>query len=108
MSYPIAGNVKTYKAKEYNVDHPVVPHGLSVVVTSPAVFSFTASMCPERHLEAAEILGADVSNVKRADAGLVLADTLRSFLYDLQVDDGLSALGYGTNQGRIRRGGCTH
>ncbi|XP_063073125.1 hydroxyacid-oxoacid transhydrogenase, mitochondrial [Engraulis encrasicolus] len=97
MSYPIAGNVKTYKAKEYNVDHPVVPHGLSVVVTSPAVFSFTASMCPERHLEAAEILGADVSNVKRADAGLVLADTLRSFLYDLQVDDGLSALGYGTN-----------
>ncbi|XP_048084170.1 hydroxyacid-oxoacid transhydrogenase, mitochondrial [Alosa alosa] len=94
MSYPIAGNVKTYRAKEYSVDHPVVPHGLSVVVTSPAVFSFTASMCPDRHLEAAQILGADISNVKRADAGSILADTLRSFLFDLQVDDGLSALGY--------------
>ncbi|XP_076156282.1 hydroxyacid-oxoacid transhydrogenase, mitochondrial isoform X1 [Alosa pseudoharengus] len=94
MSYPIAGNVKTYRAKEYSVDHPVVPHGLSVVVTSPAVFSFTASMCPERHLEAAQILGADISNVKQADAGSILADTLRSFLFDLQVDDGLSALGY--------------
>ncbi|XP_031435260.1 hydroxyacid-oxoacid transhydrogenase, mitochondrial [Clupea harengus] len=97
MSYPIAGNVKTYRAKEYNIDHPIVPHGLSVVLTAPAVFSFTGSMCPERHLEAAQILGADTSNVKRADAGRVLAETLRSFLFDLQVDDGLSALGYDTN-----------
>ncbi|XP_012994717.2 hydroxyacid-oxoacid transhydrogenase, mitochondrial [Esox lucius] len=97
MSYPIAGNVKTYMAKGYNVEHPVVPHGLSVVLTSPAVFAFTASMCPDRHLEAAEILGGHVKNTKRADAGLLLADTLRQFLYDLKVDDGLSAIGYTKN-----------
>ncbi|XP_043990968.1 hydroxyacid-oxoacid transhydrogenase, mitochondrial isoform X2 [Gambusia affinis] len=94
MSYPIAGNVKTHTARGYSVEHPLVPHGLSVVLTAPAVFSFTAPMCPERHLEAAEILGADVRQVKRADAGAVLADTLRHFLFDLQVEDGLGAVGY--------------
>ncbi|XP_053571063.1 hydroxyacid-oxoacid transhydrogenase, mitochondrial [Bombina bombina] len=96
MSYPIAGLVKTYRAKDYVVQHPLVPHGLSVVLTSPAVFSFTASMCPERHLEAAEILGADIRTAKIKDAGLILAETLRKFLYDLNVDDGLAAVGYTT------------
>ncbi|XP_053874097.1 hydroxyacid-oxoacid transhydrogenase, mitochondrial isoform X1 [Malaclemys terrapin pileata] len=94
MSYPISGLVKSYKAKDYNVDHPLVPHGLSVVLTSPTVFTFTAEMCPERHLEAAEILGADIRTAKIKDAGLILADTLRKFLFDLNVDDGLAAIGY--------------
>ncbi|XP_050796999.1 hydroxyacid-oxoacid transhydrogenase, mitochondrial isoform X1 [Gopherus flavomarginatus] len=94
MSYPISGLVKSYRAKDYNVDHPLVPHGLSVVLTSPAVFTFTAEMCPERHLEAAEILGADIRAAKIKDAGLILADTLRKFLFDLNVDDGLAAIGY--------------
>lgn len=38
--------------------------------------------------------GADIRQVKRQDAGAVLADTLRQFLYDLQVEDGLEAVGY--------------
>lgn len=32
--------------------------------------------------------------MKTEDAGHVLADTLRKFLYDLEVEDGLSEIGY--------------
>lgn len=32
--------------------------------------------------------------MKTADAGHVLADILRNFLYDLEVEDGLSDIGY--------------
>ncbi|XP_077990213.1 hydroxyacid-oxoacid transhydrogenase, mitochondrial-like [Glandiceps talaboti] len=94
MSYPISGLVKKYKAKDYDVNHAIVPHGLSVVMTAPAVFQFTAPMCPERHIEAAGLLGADTTNVKREDAGLLLADTLRVFMQDLGVDDGLNEFGF--------------
>lgn len=40
------------------------------------------------------LLGADIRTARTQDAGPVLADTLRQFLFDLKVDDGLGALGY--------------
>ncbi|XP_064480317.1 hydroxyacid-oxoacid transhydrogenase, mitochondrial-like [Ornithodoros turicata] len=94
MSYPIAGQVKTYSAEQYITDHPIIPHGLSVVMTSPAVFSFTSPMCPERHIEAVDALGGDTTNLKREDAGRALADVLREYMLNMKVDNGLSALGY--------------
>jgi len=94
MSYPVSGNVKTYRAPGYDSDHPLVPHGVSVILNAPAVFRFTASANPRRHLDAAAALGADVSRVSDADAGKVLADRITWYMRRLAVPNGLGAIGY--------------
>jgi hydroxyacid-oxoacid transhydrogenase len=94
MSYPVSGLVKDYRAPGYTSDHALVPHGVSVILNAPAVFRFTASANPGRHLQAAAALGADVSRVHDADAGRVLADRITWFMQRLQLPNGLRAVGY--------------
>jgi hydroxyacid-oxoacid transhydrogenase len=96
MSYPVSGMLKTFHAKGYPGDGPLVPHGMSVILNAPAVFRFTAPACPERHLTAAEALGADISGKKAADAGKILSETIIGLMQRLNVPDGLSAIGYGS------------
>ena len=97
MSYPVSSNVTTYLAPGYTADHPLVPHGVSVILNAPAVFRFTAGASPARHLEAAEALGANVSGVAAADAGTVLADRITWFMQRLHVPNGLRAIGYSSS-----------
>ena len=94
MSYPVSGHVTRYMAPGYSDDHPLIPHGMSVILNAPAVFRFTASASPERHLQAAAALGAKVSGVSPADAGTVLADRITWFMERLAVPNGLKAVGY--------------
>jgi hydroxyacid-oxoacid transhydrogenase len=94
MSYPVSGMATSYFAPGYPGDHAMVPHGYSVVLNAPSVFRFTASANPQRHLEAAAALGADVSGVLPADAGNVLADRITWFIARLKLPNGLRALGY--------------
>jgi hydroxyacid-oxoacid transhydrogenase len=97
MSYPVSGNVKSYRAPGYVTDHPLVPHGISVILNAPAVFRFTACANPARHLQAAEALGAEVTGVRAEDAGKILADRLTWFMQRLKTPNGLRAIGYSSS-----------
>ncbi|KMU74236.1 alcohol dehydrogenase [Coccidioides immitis RMSCC 3703] len=99
MSYPISGQNPGYKHKGYEVDHDIIPHGVSVAVSAPAVFRFTAASNPDRHLAAAEIFGKDISNVKRESAGEVLGEAIAEFLIGLgDQPRGLKDLGFNNSQ----------
>jgi hydroxyacid-oxoacid transhydrogenase len=97
MSYPVSGNVKSYHAPGYASDHPLVPHGVSVILNAPAVFRFTARANPRRHLEVAEALGADVARAQADDAGSILADRLIWFMQRLNLPNGLRGIGYSSS-----------
>lgn len=95
MSYPISGQNPGYRHPGYQVSDPIIPHGVSVAVSAPAVFRFTGASNPDRHLAAAEAFGVDISNVKKESAGEVLADALSKFLADLgDQPKGLKDLGF--------------
>lgn len=94
MSYPVAGMVRDHWPDGYSVDHPLVPHGVSVILNTPAVVRFTASSNPERHLRAASALGADVSDAAPSEAGEVLAERVIHFMRELEIPNGLVAVGY--------------
>ncbi len=94
MSYPVAGMVRDHWPAGYDVDHPMIPHGISVILNTPAVVRFTAPADPARHLRAAEALGADVSGAAPSDAGEILAERVIHFMRLLGVPNGLGAVGY--------------
>ena len=97
MSYPVAGMVRDFEPPGYTVDHPMVPHGISVILNTAAVVRFTADTNPTRHFEAARALGADIADADPADgshAGQLLADRVLHFMRTLNMPNGLAAVGY--------------
>ena len=99
MSYPVSGMVKNFIPHGLTSDHPIIPHGLSVILNAPAVFKFTGEACPERHLKVAKIMGAKINNIKdpKNEAGLILSNEIIKLMKDLEVPNGLSAIGFNKN-----------
>ncbi|MBK8506040.1 MAG: iron-containing alcohol dehydrogenase [Saprospiraceae bacterium] len=96
MSYPVSGMVRNYRPEGLKTDYAIVPHGMSVILNAPAVFRFTAMACPDRHLEAARLLGASISNTSYSaeEAGHLLASEIVRLMKALDIPNGLSAIGF--------------
>lgn len=98
MAYSVAGLVEHFQPDGYPDHEPIVPHGISVIVNAPAVFSHTAPLSPERHLEAANWLGADVRGAEpEKDAAEVIANELKRLMRATHMPNGISGVGYGTS-----------
>ena len=97
MSYPISGMVKEYVPEGVKSDHPIIPHGMGVVLVSPAVFRFTAIVDPELHLYVAQLMGVDTSDLEAKDAGDAIAERFIELMKATGIPNGLRAVGYGNS-----------
>lgn len=94
MSYPVSGMVRSYVPPDYPADHPIVPHGMSVILHAPAVFRWTAATNPTLHLQAAQMMGADTRGATPDDAGTILADAIIEIMRKTGMPNGLKAIGF--------------
>ncbi|EGN93042.1 hypothetical protein SERLA73DRAFT_98384 [Serpula lacrymans var. lacrymans S7.3] len=106
MSYPISGLNKKgpkYRHPGYMIDAPIIPHGVSVALTGPAVFQFTAPSSPDRHREALAIFNSttvtdpSITSIPDSEIGAHLYESIARFLDGLGVPRGLKAVGYTSN-----------
>ena len=105
MSYPVSGMVREYRPAGYPSDHPIIPHGMAVILNAPAVFRFTAPTNPEKHLYAARLMGVDTAGAAAEDAGELLAGAVIDLMQQTGVPNGLGAIGFteGGHSGPGRR-----
>ena len=97
MSYAVSGLVKDYHLEGWAQKHPLVPHGISVIMNSPAVFKNFAKYCPERHLEVVKAIfgeGVESENYSLENAGDVLAEKIIDMIKETGLPNGLGGLGY--------------
>jgi hydroxyacid-oxoacid transhydrogenase len=94
MSYAVSGMVRAFVPAGYPAGKALIPHGMSVILNAPAVFRWTASAAPDRHLDAAALLGADIRDAAPEDAGTVLAGRLVALMRRTGVPVGLETVGY--------------
>lgn len=98
FSYAISHLIKTWRVSGYPAgDGPFIPHGISVILNSPSVFRFTAEAAPERHLEAAACLGADVAGAAPEDAGEVVAKRIIGLMKNTGLPNGIGEVGFSQN-----------
>lgn len=93
LSYPISRLSREYFPPDYPTDHSLVPHGMSVVLTAPAIFRWTADAAPKAHLEVAVMLGVPESEVDESNAGDAIAERFTEMMKAIGMPNGLSGVG---------------
>jgi hydroxyacid-oxoacid transhydrogenase len=94
LAYAVAGMIRDWIPPGYGVEEPMVPHGISVILTAPASFRFTAPSNYEKHARVAELLGVNITGLSPMEAAMKLPDAIVQLMKDVGCPNGLKALGY--------------
>ena len=94
LSYGVTHLMQDVTTDDYPVDAPFIPHGISVALSAPSVFRYTASASPQRHFEAAGFLQSDLKGAVAEDSGEVLSKRLIEMMQNTGVPNGLAAVGF--------------
>ena len=97
MSYGVTHLMKDITTEGYSVPSPFVPHGFSVVVNAPSIFRYMADGAPQRHMDAAGYLGADLKGAANDDAGEVVSNRIIELMKGTSAPNGLSGVGFGSD-----------
>lgn len=95
LSYGVTHLMRDITTGDYAVESPFIPHGISVIASAPAIFRYTAAGAPERHLEAANSLGANAWDAGSDEAGEVVAGRIIELMKKTAMPDGIGDLGFG-------------
>ena len=97
MSYGVTHLMRDITTDGYSVGSPFIPHGISVIASAPAIFRYTAAGAPQRHLQAANSLGADAWDAGLEDAGEVVAGRIIELMRKTGMPNGIGNLGFGAD-----------
>jgi hydroxyacid-oxoacid transhydrogenase len=95
LSYGVTHLMQGVTTEGYAMGAPFIPHGISVIVSAPAIFRYTAEAAPERHLEAARLLQAELTGAGPEDSGEALAARLIALMRKTGAPNGLAGVGFG-------------
>ncbi|RLA36307.1 MAG: alcohol dehydrogenase [Gammaproteobacteria bacterium] len=94
MSYPIAGMVKEFVPDGFPDGKVQVPHGMSVALGTPASFRFIGGRAGEKTRAAFGLLGGDPASISVDEAGAAVAECVADIMQQLEIPNGLAALGF--------------
>jgi hydroxyacid-oxoacid transhydrogenase len=94
MSYPIAGMVRDFVPRGFPDDKVQVPHGMSVALGTPASFRFIGGRAGEKTRAAFGLLGGDPASISVDEAGAALGARIAALMRELELPNGLAALGF--------------
>ena len=94
LGYPIGGMNRDWHCPGYDVEEPLVPHGIATGLCAPASFRFTTPTNPQRHARIAELLGANVKGLSPLDAAAKLPGAIIQLMRDIGCPNGLREVGY--------------